>query len=254
MQEVVQSVDRSLSILEVLSEYEDGLGITEISEKVGLHKSTIHRLLATLIYKGYVEQSSTTNKYKLTLKLFELGSKKVEKLNVVTVSRPFLHELMEKTNEVVHLVVREGNEIVYVSKVESENTIRMHSRIGRRAAVCCTAVGKSMLSHMSDEEVEEIWNTSEIKQLTQYTITDLNEFKEHLKLVRERGYAVDEQENELGVRCIGTSVFNYKEEVCGAISVSGPIISFTEDKIEAYAQLLKEYANKISKELGYKGI
>ncbi|WML36718.1 IclR family transcriptional regulator [Clostridium sp. OS1-26] len=252
MQDVVQSVERSLSILEALSDYEDGLGITEISEKVGLHKSTVHRLLSTLIQKGYVEQSEETNKYKLTLKLFELGSKKIGKIDVVNVAKPYLRDLMKMTNEVVHLVIRDGNEIVYVDKVESESTIRMYSRIGKRSPIYCTAVGKAMLSYMTDEQVEQIWNQSDIKKFTEKTITNLEEFKEHLKIVREKGYAIDEQENEIGIRCVGAAILNYKGEVCGAISISGSTISFTEDKIDNFAKVLIEYVSKISKELGYR--
>jgi IclR family KDG regulon transcriptional repressor len=253
MQEVVQSVERTLSIIEVLSEYEDGLGLTEISEKVALHKSTVHRLLYTLMVKGYVHQNEETNKYKLTLKLFEIGSKKVEKMNIVTAARPLLQELMEKTNEVIHLVVREGTEIVYIAKVESQNPIRMYSRIGKRSQVYCTAVGKSMLAHMSEEEVLSIWKNSHIDKLTEYTITDFDKFKEVLSTVKEKGYAIDEQENEIGIRCTAASILDYKGEVCGAISISGSIISFKEDKVEEFSKLIIEYAGKISRELGYRG-
>ena len=252
MQEVVQSVERTLSILEVLSDYENGLGITEISEKVNLHKSTVHRLLSTLMVKGYVQQNEDTNRYKLTLKLFELGSKKVEKMNIVTAARPLLQELMEKTNEVIHLVVREGTEIVYIAKVESQNPIRMYSRIGKRSPVYCTAVGKSMLSHMTDNEVELIWNNSHIEKLTENTVIDYEKFKENLSIIRKQGYAIDEQENEIGIRCIGTSILDYNGHVCGAISISGSIISFKEEKINEFAKLIIEYAGKISQELGYR--
>ena len=252
MQEIVQSVDRALSILEVLSDYEEGLGITEISEKVGLHKSTVHRLLATLIYKGYVEQNHINNKYKLTLKLFEIGNKRVENMDLVEVARPYLKELVEKTNEVAHLVVSEGTEIIYVAKEESQNTIRTHSRIGHRRPLYCTAVGKSILSHMSDKEINDIWNKSHIEKLTEHTITDFEKLKECLCEVREKGYAVDEQENEVGVRCVAASIFNHKGEVCGAISISGSIISFTDEKLDEFSKLIIEYAKKISKKLGYK--
>lgn len=252
MQETVQSVDRSLSILEVLSDYENGLGITEISNKVNLHKSTVHRLLATLIYKGYVQQNEENNNYELTLKLFELGNKKVEKMNIVTASKPYLQEMMSKTNEVVHLVIREGTEIVYIAKVESQNVIRMHSRIGMRKPVYCTAVGKSMLAYMPEDEIEKIWRNSDIKKSTEDTIIDFEKFKENLKLVKQRGYATDEQENEIGIRCVAVSILNYKGEVCGAISISGSIISFTEEKKEEFSKLIIEYAIKISRELGYR--
>lgn len=252
MQEIVQSVDRSLSILEVLSDYENGLGITEISEKVKLHKSTVHRLLATLIYKGYVKQQDKDNKYKLTLKLFELGNKKIQKMDLVAVAKPYLKELVEKTNEVAHLVVTEDTEIIYVGKEESQNTIRTHSTIGDRRPLYCTAVGKSILSYMEDDKIQEIWNKSNVQKLTEYTITDFDEFKEYLNKVRKNGYAVDEQENEIGVRCVGASIFDYKGEVCGAISISGSIITFTEEKLQDFSNFIIEYSHKISKELGYR--
>lgn len=252
MQEIVQSVDRTLSILEVLSDYENGLGITDLSERVGLHKSTVHRLLSTLIHKGYVKQNEETNRYELTLKLFELGNKKVEKMNIVTVAKPFIQELMEKTNEVIHLVIGEGSEIVYVAKVEPQKTIRMYSSIGKRTPMYCTSVGKSMLSYMTEEDVEKIWENSPIKKLTENTITDLEAFKVHLKMVKEKRFAIDEQENEIGIRCVGASILDYKGTVCGAISISGSTISFTEEKIEEFSTLLIECAGKISRELGYR--
>lgn len=252
MQEVVQSVERTLSIVEVLSEFDEGLGLTEISEKVGLHKSTVHRLLFTLMVKSYVEQNESTNKYRLTLKLFELGSRKIEKMNIVTIARPILKELMEKTNEVIHLVVREGTEIVYIVKVESQNPIRMYSKIGKRSQVYCTAVGRSMLAYMTDKEVLNIWENSNIEKLTEHTVTDFHKFKDSINAVKEKGYAIDEQENEIGIRCTAASILDYKGEVCGAISISGSIISFKEEKIERFSKLIIEYSTRISKELGYK--
>ncbi|EOC99913.1 IclR family transcriptional regulator [Caldisalinibacter kiritimatiensis] len=252
MKEVVQSVDRALTILEVLSDYEAGLGITEISEKIQLHKSTIHRLLSTLIYKGYVEQDEKTSKYKLTLKLFELSNKNIEKIDVLSVAKPFLKELVEKANEAVHLVVLDGTDIVYIDKVESKNTIRMHSKIGKRSPVYCTAVGKSILAHLTDNEIVKIWNDSIIKKFTDYTITDLETLKKELELIKESGYAVDNEENELGVRCVGAPIFDYRGDVCSAISVSGPTMRITKDKVEELGKLVIEYSQKISEKLGYK--
>lgn len=253
MIEVVQSVDRTLSILELLSNYNDGLGITEISSMIDLHKSTVHRLLGTLIYKGFVIQDASTNKYKLTLKLYELGSKKVASMDILKISKPYTEKLMKTVNEVVHLVIRDENDIVYIDKVEADNTIRMASTIGRRSPLYRTSVGKAMLAYLSDEEVEEIWSNSKIEKLTEHTITELEALKKELKEIKEKGYAVDNEENELGVRCIGAPVFNHNGCVEGAISISGPTIRVTKDKIEEFAEEVKKYADLISKELGYRG-
>ncbi|HHV38070.1 MAG TPA: IclR family transcriptional regulator [Tepidimicrobium sp.] len=249
---IVQSVDRALSILEVLADYNEGLGVTEISEKVRLHKSTVHRLLATLIYKGYVTQDFKTNKYMITLKLFELGNKKVEEMDILSISKPYIRGLMEKVNEVVHLVVREGNEIVYIDKVEAKNTIRMASTIGMRSPLYCTSVGKVILAQLPEDEVEEIWSSSKIERLTKNTITNLSVMKKELKKVRKQGYAIDNEENEIGVRCVGAPVFNIFGKVEGAISVSGPTIRITKDIIEELADQVTECAKMISEALGYK--
>lgn len=252
MQDLVQSVDRSLDILEILSQNIDGLSITEISQKADLHKSTAHRLLKTLRYKGYVQQDDQTNKYELSLKLFELGSKKIEGLDLLSQSKSHTQALSEKLNEVVHLVIRDGNDIVYIDKVEADNTIRMTSSIGRRLPLYQTSVGKAILAQLSLEEVEKVWQASQIEKKTPNTITSWPDFLIELDKVRQAGYAIDNEENELGVRCLGAAIFNHRGEVEGAISVSGPTFRVSLDKLDTIASAVKEEADNISRELGYR--
>lgn len=250
--ELVQSVERTLTILEVLSDYDNGIGITEISEKVDLHKSTVYRLLFTLINKGYVEQDEETSKYKITFKLFELGSKKVEKLDLLNCSKPYTKALMESVNEVVHLVIREDAEIIYIDKVEANNTISMSSRIGKRIPMYCTATGKAILAFLPEDEVLKVWNNSKIIKLTENTNTDFILFKKELETIREKGYAIDDEENEMGVRCVGAPIFNINGEIISALSVSGPKLRVTDDKIDFISKEVIKYANMISEELGCK--
>jgi len=250
--ELVQSVDRTLTILEVLSDYSDGLGITDISERVNLHKSTVYRLLSTLSYKGYVVQDEETSKYKITFKLFELGSKKVEKLDLLNCSKPYTKALMESVNEVVHLVIREDTEIVYIDKVEANNTISMASRVGKRNPMYCTATGKGMLAFMPEEEVLKVWNSSKIIKLTKNTNTDFILFKKELQTINKTGYAIDNEENEIGVRCVSAPIFNINGEIAGAVSISGPVHRITEDKIDFISKEVLKYASLISEELGYR--
>ncbi len=252
--EIVQSVERTLTIVELLSDYNDGLGITDISNGVELHKSTVHRLLGTLIYKGYVTQDTDTNKYRLTLKFYEIGNKRVENIGILEASKPYTKALMQSINEVVHLVVRDGIDIVYVDKVEANNTIRMASRIGKRCPMYCTSVGKAMLANMSDLEVSKIWAQSEIIKLTDNTIVDFDELKKALEIIKNDGYAEDDEENEIGVRCIGAPVFNREGGIEGAISVSGPAVRVTKDKVKEIAEEVKKYAMLISNELGYREV
>jgi DNA-binding IclR family transcriptional regulator len=252
MGEIVQSIDRALSILELLVDYNEGLGVVEISEKVNLHKSTVYRLLSTLIYKDYVVQDLGTNKYRVTFKLYELGNKKLKDIDLLSASKLYTKKLMESVNEVVHLVVREGNKIVYIDKVEAiNNTIRMASTIGKRNPMYCTSVGKAILAYLPDEEIKNIWNISKIEKLTKYTITDFEEMKKELDTVREKGYGIDNEENEIGVRCIGAPIFNRFGEVEGAISISGPTIRVKEKDIDEISKEVIKYGNLISKELGY---
>ncbi len=250
--DLVQSIDRALTILEVLSNYNDGLGVTEISQEVGLHKSTVYRLLSTLIYKDYVVQDMETNKYKITLKLFELGSRKVEGMDLLTASQTFTRQLMEVVNEVVHLVVRDGNEIVYIDKVEANNTIRMASTIGKRGPMYSTATGKAILANMPVDQCMDILNNSNIEVRTENTITDINTLKNQLIEIKNIGYAIDDEENEPGVRCVGAPIFNRHGEVEGAISVSGPSNRVTEEKVQAIASEVMKCALQISKEIGFR--
>ena len=250
----MQSVERTLTIMELLSDYNEGLGLTDISSKVNLHKSTVHRLLGTLIYMGYVVQDPSSNKYRISLKLYEIGAKRVDSIGVLSASKPFTKVLMENTNEVVHLVVRDGNSIVYIDKVEANNTIIMASRVGKRSPMYCTSVGKAMLAHMGDSEINDVWEQSKIEKLTDKTIVDLDEFKKELEDIRKKGYAEDDEENEIGVRCIGAPIFNRNGEIEGAISVSGPTIRVTKEKVAEIAAEVKKCAELISKELGYKSI
>ena len=237
--ELVQSVDRTLTLLEVLSDYSDGLGITEISDLVGLHKSTVHRLISTLIYKGYVVQDKESNKYKITFKLFELGSKKVDKLDLLKISKPYTK-------------IREEADIVYIDKVEANNTISMKSRIGNRAPMYCTATGKAMLAFLPKDEILKVWHSSKIAKLTENTITDFITFKKELQAIRENGYAIDNEENEIGVKCVGAPIFNMSGDVVAAISVTGPVTRITDDKIDFISKEVIQCTKLISKDMGYK--
>ncbi|HOV26039.1 MAG TPA: IclR family transcriptional regulator [Pseudobacteroides sp.] len=250
--DLVKSVERTLKILEVLSDYSDGLGITELSDKVNLHKSTVFRLLSTLINRGYVTQDLESSKYKITFKLFELGSKKVDKLDLLKSSKPYTRMLMESVNEVVHLIIRDEAEIVYIDKVEANNTISMASRIGKRNPMYCTATGKAILAFLPEEEVLKVWNSSKIVKMTGNTITDFILFKKELHNIRQNGYAVDNEENELGVRCVAAPIFDFKGDIAAAISVSGPVNRITDDKIDFISNEVIKYANLISVEIGHK--
>lgn len=240
-----------MQLLDVLSQHVDGIGLLELSERVHLSKSTVHRILSTLIANGFVKQHEATGRYHLTMKMFILGSRPIEKLDVVKVARPYLEKLRDLSGEVIHLVIMDGHEILYVDKVEPENTVRMYSNIGKKGTLYSTSVGKAMLSYFEDEDIRSIWNQMDIVERTDYTITDCRSFLEEIRNIREKGYAMDRQENELGVKCMGTAVLDYTSKPVAAFSISGPVQRMTDEKVEELSRYMLDAKKAISQELGY---
>ena len=160
--------------------------------------------------------------------------------------------LMKSVNEVVHLIIREETDIVYIDKVEANNTISMASRIGKRNPMYCTATGKAILAFLPEEEIREVWNNSKVVKLTENTNTDFILFKKELQTIKNNGYAIDNEENEIGVKCVGAPIFNMCGDVVAAISVSGPVTRIKDDKIDFISNEVIKITNLISKEMGYK--
>lgn len=249
---LVQSLDRALAILEELSRHESGLGVTDIGSILGLHKSTVHRLLYTLMVRGYVEKDIETEKYRLGLKVVELGQIRLENTEIRAEARPYLVKLMEQTNETVHLCILENGEVVYIDKVESSNTVRMYSRIGRRAPMHCTGVGKAIAAFLGEEEVRRIVREKGLPRKTDTTITELDELLKHFEIIRKQGYAIDDEEHDYGIRCVAAPVRDYKGDVIASISVSGPSMRITKERINDLAAKVIETALNISKRLAYR--
>ncbi len=250
-QSPVQSIDRAFSLLELLCASRDGLPIHALSEAAGLHKSTVHRLLAAMAARGYVRKDEDSGRYRMTTRICELSAQVVESLDILQIARPPMETLSRSTGETVHLVVREGDEIVYVNKVESDvSSMRMFSRIGMRRPMYCTAVGKAILSELPDEEVDRIWNASDIQPYTEHTIVSLERLKVALASIRRRGCAYDNQENELGVRCIAATIHDYTGGICGALSISAPMLRMSDSKIAQLQPQLMAACRKISLAMG----
>ena len=249
----IKVLNKTFSILEILLQHGSAMNMTEISKKLGLYPSTIHRILDTLKYWGYVEQNTNTQKYQLGLKLLELGMAKLHQIDLVREVTPYLKELVKQYNETVHLGVLEEGEVLYLAKEESSQTIRMISYIGKRAPLHCTALGKVLLAYMSEEERKKILEEKELPRLTKNTITDKGELEKELDKIREQDFALDREENEKDVRCIGAPIRNYKGKVIAAISISSPIFRIDKNVENNLKEALIKTTNKISKRLGYNG-
>lgn len=248
---IVQSIDRALDILEVLANEEGPLRLTELSRRLSLHKSTTHRLLSSLIQRKYVDQDPETGKYRLGLKVFEIGSLVFNKMELRVEARPFLEELMQKTLETVHLVILDEGQAIYIDKVESPQKIRMYSEIGKRTPLHCTSVGKALLAYLPEPELNRILRDLDYRRFTPNTITSAEELKEHLARVRSQGFAIDDAEHEEGIRCVAAPIFNYTGKVIATISVSGPTIRVTRERLNELIPIVMEVSQRISRRLGY---
>lgn len=246
----IQVADRLFQALELLADT-GSIGLMELSSVLGLNKSTAHRVLNSLIYMGYARQNELDGKYEPTFKVVDIANKIMSKVEVVQIVRPYLRRLMDLTGETVHFVERDGLDAVYIDKVESfQNGIQMVSRIGSRIPLYCSGVGKAIVSRMDEWEAEEIWNGSEIVELTPYTITSLDAFKEELRLIRSRGYALDNEENEMGVRCIASSLLDHMGKARYAFSISAPVTRMDDKRIEELAGHVLEIREQMCRELG----
>jgi len=247
----IKVLDKSLSVLELLLQKGSAMNMTEISEKLEIYPSTIHRILDTLKYRGYVEQNPHTQKYQLGLKALELGMAKLHQMNLVKEATPYLKELVNQCNETVHLGVLEEEEVLYLAKEESSHTIRMCSYVGKRAPLHCTALGKVLLAYLSAEERKKILGEKVLPRLTENTITDKRELEKELGKVREQGFALDREENEKDVRCVAAPIRNHQGEVIAALSISSPIFRIDKNTQNNLKEALIQTSREISKRLGY---
>ncbi|MGB9839381.1 IclR family transcriptional regulator [Thermovenabulum sp.] len=246
----VQSLERAFKILEILSEEKEGLGVTEISRITSLHKSTVHRFLRDLEILNYVEKDEKTDKYKLGIKILQLAGRFLDHMDIRDQAKDSIKELADITGETVHLVIYNKKEAVYIDKIDSKKTIRMHSQIGKTIPMHASAVGKAILSHLSEEEKEKIIKRG-LPAFTPNTLVDPERLREELEEVRRRGFAFDNEENEEGIRCIAAPIFDYTGSVVAAVSISGPKFSITQDRIEELSKLVKNCAERISEKLGF---
>lgn len=247
----VQSLERALDLMEALVRADEPLGITELSHSLDLHKSTVYRLLSTLRARGYVAQDGKTNNYKPGMKLFEIGSAIFNKMDLRTQAKPVLESLMRETRETIHLGILDDYEVVYIDKVESSETIRMYSKIGRRVPAHSTSLGKVLLAYSPESTVEQTIQKKGLCRYTATTITDPDEFKQHLAQVRKLGYSVDDEEQEREIRCIAGPVFSYDGQVIAAFSISGPVTRMTPERVRDLADLVIAYSSKLSAMFGY---
>jgi DNA-binding IclR family transcriptional regulator len=248
---MVQSVDRALRIIELVSQTREGRGVTELASYLELNKSSIYKLLSTLVSHGYIEQDTETKKYRLGYKCLELSSTLLESIDLRSEAKPYLEELETLTNEVIHLVVYDQGEVIYIEKLEGSETLRTHSKVGRRAPMHCTSVGKVILSYLPEQEVVSIIAKYGLPKHTDNTIIDEKQLLAALRKIKQQGYGMEIEENEIGISCMATPIFDSRGKISAAVSISGPSTRLTLERMENLSPIIIEVGKKISKRLGY---
>jgi DNA-binding IclR family transcriptional regulator len=249
---LIQSVSHALDLLEQFRDDVDELGVTELSKRLNLHKNNVFRLLATLESRNYIEQNKVTENYRLGLKTLELGQTFIKQMGLLRQARPILERLVRECNETTYVAVLKDFQIVYLDVVETDMTVRVVPRVGTQLPAYCTAAGKAQIAYMSEEELTKYLPSKELKRYTPNTITDRQALKGQLKQIAEQEYAIDNEELDLGVRCVGAPIRDYTRRIVGAISVSGPSMRLTDERIEKeLIPKIRKAAEEISQKLGY---
>lgn len=249
--ELLRTVDRTLRVIEALAEEQDGCGLTDLARTLGMNKTVVYRILLTLMGRGYVVHDPRTSRYALGMKVFEVGSTVVNRTGLRKAALGPMGELGRLCRETINLAVLDGNEAVYLDRIECAEPLRADLQVGRRVPSYCSALGKVLLAYLSPGEREGVLRTITFQRYTPRTITDPDELRRHLEEVREAGFSLDDEEYVPGVRCLGAPVFNYHGRVVAAVSIAGPSVRLTRERILALVEPLKATADAISRNLGY---
>jgi DNA-binding IclR family transcriptional regulator len=245
----LHSLDRAVAVLEMLGESEIALSLAEVCQRLHLHKSTAHRSLMVLERSALIERTPE-NRYRLGMKLYELGNRAVEQVDLRTRVHPYFRRLATHVGETVHLSVLQKTSIVYLDKVEPNRRVCVSSKTGTSNPVYCTSMGKAMLAFQPPEVIEQIVSKIRFVRYTHKTIGTRDALMKALERVRRRGYAIDDQEIEIGVRCVGAPIFDENRQAIAAVSVSGPASRITSSTMPGIAEHLLRCCRDISQSLG----
>lgn len=249
----VKALVKALRILESLAEEgQPSLTLTELSRRLHLHVSTVHRLMVNLLRQGFVEQNPAAGGYQLGYRVLRMGLKVLDRLDYRRVAQPLLRDLNQQTQETVHLAILQDDCAISIEKFGSLQPVGLDARLGGQMPLHCTGVGKTLLAYQSEETLARLSKSPGFERFTPRTLTTLPQLKKELERVRERGYAVDYEEAVEGLRCVAGPVFDHAGRVVAAFSVAGPASRLTSERIPDIARLVCETSREISYRLGYR--
>ena len=246
----VQSLTRGLTLLETLAGSPVALNLTDISEKVGLPPSTVHRLLNTLLQQQFVAQDGERAEWSVGVKAFSVGNAYLKSRDFITAARPFMRELVAETGETSNLAILENGMPVFVAQIECDEMMRMVAKLGSHAPVHASGVGKAMLSVKPDNEIQALLGKPPYRQFTEKTYTTSEALLAELQRVRQQGFAVDNEEQSPGLRCVAANIYNEYGEAVAAISISGPVQRVTEVRVQVLGGIVRTKADAITHALG----
>jgi DNA-binding IclR family transcriptional regulator len=247
----VQSLDRGLQLLEALSLAREPLGLPELAELLHVDRSTVHRLLGTLTQRGYARQDPDSKRYSIGLKVVELSRRALDGLSLRAVAKPHIKRLVQQTGESVNLAVVADGQIICIDHDPSPLALAVTNDIGVPFAPHATAIGKVLLAHLNDSQREALLDPGPYAVFTPRTITHPDALRMSLNVIRQQGYALDDEERFIGVRCLAAPVRDHRSKVVAALSLSGPTARVTLEKVPAFAKLVVETADQVSAALGF---
>lgn len=250
MEENVRLIERVFDILEQLSAASAPMGVSDIARATGMSKSTVHRILGTMCSRSYASHSENGT-YSLGYKVMEIASTHINILELVTEAKPFLSKIARDLDLTAHLGILDGSDVVYIEKMDGHLNAQLYTQIGHHSPAFCSSIGKCLLSGLSREELDEVLDSCDFRRYTPNTITDRGALIAHLRQVRTQGWAMDDEEYELGHRCIGATIFDYRGNPMAAISASGSVNLLTDDRIQETIREVKNVARKLSRQMGY---
>ncbi len=245
-----QSLTRALTLLERLSESDTGMHLTDLSYQLGMPAATVHRLLSTFEELDFVEQDPDEGSWFIGLKAFTVGNAFLKRRDFVASARPYMNALVDECGETVNLGVIDDGEVVFISQVESQEVMRMIVRLGSRSPIHASGVGKAMLANMPEQRVTRILQQRGLARYTDHTIDSPATLRDELKQVRQQGYALDDEEHAVGLRCVAAPIFDENGQALAAISLSGPKARIVDGRLGEMGNAVRQTAAEITRELG----
>ncbi len=250
-----KALSNALNLLEIFRTDEElnEFGVTELSEMLGLHKNNIFRILSTLRDNGFIEQNKDTENYSLGVKILNIGQIYIHNLNILKSAKKYAREVVTLTDESVYIGVLNRSQIVYLDVTMTSNPIRVVSRLGKTPPSYATSTGKILLSELSNDEVHRMFHKVKFTPYTDNTITSIDELINELEIIREQGYAIDNEELEEGVYCIAVPIKDYHSRSVASFTIIAPSFRVNDDSLASVLPLMQDRAHQISKALGYSG-